>query len=187
MSEKKKGDIGVSEAYEIMDADPIHEIEDEVGLYAPVSTSTPEHEAMRILYLHSLGYSQSQIAMHYKMSAKRVRELMKSEEFRLLAQEYTKNTTMMAKLSLSMVTEKAMSTLIGLLDSKSEKVRLATAKDILDRAGLVTKQTVQFTENTGLGAMDDDHLLDVVSKSMQDILSRRDMENGNNKGTTGTP
>ena len=80
-----------------------------------------------------------------------------------------------------------MSTLIGLLDSKSEKVRLATAKDILDRAGLVTKQTVQFTENTGLGAMDDDHLLDVVSKSMQDILSRRDMENGNNKGTTGTP
>ena len=35
--------------------------------------------------------------------------------------------------------------------------------------------------------MDDDHLLDVVSKSMQDILSRRDIENGNNKGTTGTP
>ena len=35
--------------------------------------------------------------------------------------------------------------------------------------------------------MDDDHLLDVVSKSMQDILSRRDAENGNNKGTTGTP
>ena len=187
MSEKKKDNLGTSPAYEIMEADPVHDIEDERGLYAPHDADTPEHEAMRIMYLHSLGYSQSQIAMHYKMSAKRVREIMKSEEFRLLAQEYTKNTTMMAKLSLSMVTEKAMSTLVGLLDSKSEKVRLATAKDILDRAGLVTKQAVQFTENTGLGSMDDDHLLEVVSKSMQDILSRRDSENGNNKGTTGTP
>lgn len=167
--------------YEIIEAEPARDKAIEKSLYSLGTGSSEEVEAMRILYLSMLGYSRNQIAVHFKMSARRVQEIMKSEEFKIMAQEYSKNTLMVTRLSITMMAEKAMQTMVGLLDSKSEKIRLATAKDLLDRAGLVKKQSIEFTDTTGFDTMDDARLVDVVSRSMQEILQRKELTDNEGK------
>lgn len=161
--------------YEIIEAEPAREASLDHILYSLGGSDTQELEAMRILYLHTLGYSRNQIAMHYRMSAKRVQEIMRSEEFRIMAKDYTKNTLMLTKLSITMMSEKAMQTMVELLNSKNEKTRYTVAKDLLDRAGLVGKQLVEITDNTGYDSLDDDRLQEVVMKSMHDILGRKEI------------
>lgn len=167
--------------YEVIEAEPARDKSVENVLYSLGSGNSEEIEAMRVLYLSTLGYSRNQIAAHFKMSARRVQEIMRSEEFKIMAQEYSKNTLMLTKLSITMMSEKALQTMVKLLDSKSEKIRLATAKDLLDRAGLAKKQTIEFSDSSGFDDMDDAKLVDVVTRSMQDILGRKELPSNEDK------
>lgn len=160
--------------YELMEEEPIRNTLNH-SLYSLNIEGQNNIEVLRILYLHTLGYNKNQIAKHFKMSASRVAYIMQSDEFRMLAQDYTKNTLQMTKLAITMMSEKALQTMVKLLDSKNEKIQLSAAKDLLDRAGLVSKQVIEFSEGTGMEALSDANLVEVVTNSMQDILRRKEL------------
>jgi DNA-binding CsgD family transcriptional regulator len=128
-------------------------------------------DAVAVALLHVQGYTSVQIAKSLKVSTNVIQTLRKSTEYKNTLKLVTSEIINTARLFLSSSSMKAVRTLITCLDSPSEKIRLLAAKEVLDRVGLKSPDTMEIlTTSSTVSTMTDEQLLQIIKLGQQELI-----------------
>lgn len=108
-----------------------------------LSEFTPKQ--IRFLHLYLSGtYTHGEIANILNIHVNTCHNWLRIPKLREYIQKYQVEEQVVVKDKLNMLTNKAVSTMVDLMDSPMDGVRYQAAKDILDRAGHNTSQKMEI-------------------------------------------
>ena len=120
-------------------------------------------EYVRIALLTSQGFSTSEISDKTGVTTEQLAYIIKSTEYSAAVELLTRQVKYYAKAVLVTMVPKALGNLYSLLDSGNDKIKLAAAKEILNRLGIVDlgaliAATDRDNSRKDLSAMSDEQL-----------------------------
>lgn len=102
--------------------------------------------AQKIMHLWCTGqYTKKQIAQILNTTDQTVTKYLTDERVQGAITEYQKQETKLIEQTLKASRNKAMETMMELLDSGDDKIRFQASKDILDRGGFMATQKKEVT------------------------------------------
>lgn len=127
---------------------------------------------MKIVYYTVQGYNVETICKELNIEKDRLREIRMSDEFKLLRDYVTQEVVNIGRTFLMMSTVHAVKTILDLLDSDNDKVRLGAAKDVLDRVGLKSPDKIELmTKGDNLAGLDTEQLLNLIKMGQKEIYN----------------
>lgn len=98
--------------------------------------SSKEILKQRLAQLYCLGhYSDKDIASILMVSVSTIRKMLKDDKVMGLIEDYQKEEKALVDSRIKALRNKATETMLELLDSEDDSIRLQVSKDILDRSG----------------------------------------------------
>lgn len=106
------------------------------------------HNVMNLLYMEIQGLGISRIAVALGMREEAVLHIKKSQTYIAMRDGLLKEIVDASRRVLQTATTKAVKTLYECMDSHSEKIRFAAAKEVLSRVGISATTKVDITTHT---------------------------------------
>lgn len=125
---------------------------------------------IKLAYQHLSGMTMTQSAAYFRVTPARISVTKQSAGFKAVLGMMTKASVETGRAFIAGAVARATGTLIHLLDSDNDKVKLMAANSILDRAGLLPPdQMVLIEKSTGVHGMSEDELLTIVHNAIKDV------------------
>src|SRR3990167_8718498 len=141
----------------------------ETSVIEPPGAITLEPWHQEVARLLSIGFSLAQVAVQTGISIGELNSLVKTSEFRVLAQEVLqdiKDSTCELRLRLELASQQALDTIIDLMHvSRSDMVKRMCANDIIDRAGYGAVQKHEVNQTVII----DDKRADLIIQTSKEI------------------
>ena len=120
------------------------------------------------------GYSRKELCKLTGLTPTQFSELTSAQLYKEIMYGMTYEVVQRAKQQMATATMKATRRLVELLDAPDSRVRLAAAKDILDRTGLRSaEEFVIRTEEKQVSGMPVDEAVDALKYGIDEILRSR--------------
>lgn len=134
----------------------------EEGLAIP-----PDQNKLMLAEMLSVGKSTKEIAANLDRSEAWVRKWKKDPGVQGLVMQLHNEAVETAKSIIVSGTQKAASTLVDLMDTGPASIRLAAAKDILDRLGMKApdKKQIEATVNVTSGLSREERMARIIEKA----------------------
>lgn len=152
--------------------DIMHDYPQELGsnITTVKSVLTPEIVS-KIAYLTVQGYTNAAIAENLGVPIPIIQQARKTEEFKSMMHALTSEIISTARIFLTAASFKAVRTMVELLDSVNEKIKLSAAKEVLDRVGIKAPETIELvSKNDSINDMTEEQLVDMVKLGMAELL-----------------
>lgn len=141
---------------------------------------------LRAIYLYLAGgYTYKQIAALVGVTTTTIKNWLMQPDVQKIIGEIQKRELDLVKANINAMTNKALDTMMDLMDSPMDNVRYQASKDILDRAGLKAAQNIKVNKTvTNLEqqiadlaefTISDEDIIDI---DIDDVLS--EVKNGSN-------
>jgi hypothetical protein len=125
---------------------------------------------IKLAYQHLSGMTMTQSAAYFRVSTSRISHTKQSAGFKAVLGMMTKASVETGRAFIAGAVARATGTLIHLLDSDNDKIKLMAANSILDRAGLLPPdQMVLIEKSAGVHGMSEDELLTIVHNAIKDV------------------
>jgi DNA-binding CsgD family transcriptional regulator len=134
-------------------------------------TSWKDTKNIKIVIMSMQGFSAKEIGKELDMDAQSVRNVMASDEYTMFREYITQEVVNIGRTFLAMSTVKAVKTLLDLLDSDNDKVRLGASKDVLDRVGLKSPDKIELlSKSDNIREMSTEQLFDILKYGQSEIM-----------------
>jgi len=133
-------------------------------------TNFSEEHLVRLFTMRSYGMTVKEISEKLGFPLYVIDKVISSMEYRAVADTITQDITTVAKDSLALAVTKATSTLVGLLDSEDDRIKLKASTEILNRTGLDSVKRVQVQGKT-------EHIHSLPDEQLQYILKSAQIAN----------
>lgn len=129
---------------------------------------------VNLLYMDVQGHSLPRICMVLGLNKHDVQEIRSTDAYSTVRQALLQEIITTSKRVMEVSTLKAVKTLYECMDSASEKIKLAAAKEILDRVGLNATQKLELTTNeiSGMAKLTDAQLNEILKSTMPGVESK---------------
>lgn len=102
---------------------------------------------LRVIYLYLAGgYTYKQIASLVGVTTTTVKNWLMLPEVQTIVGEIQTRELALVKANINAMTNKALETMMDLMDSNMDNVRYQAARDLLDRAGLKAAQNIKVNK-----------------------------------------
>jgi len=134
---------------------------------------TKEANYVKIAYLYMKGFSIQEIADIMGISSRAVKEIRSKEEFKSVIRTISAEVISAGRMFLSASGIKAVKTMIDLLDSPNDKIRLNASKEILNRIGLKSPEQLEIiNKSNDIRNMSTEELTKLVEIGAKEIMPK---------------
>lgn len=127
-------------------------------------------DLVQLAYMYMQGATTAGMCKFFGVSRAGLHKATGSPSFKSIQSMIMGATIQTARVFMAGATIKATKTLLSLLDSDSDKIKLAAACQVLDRVGLKSPDQIEVLQNaTGMHAMSEKELMLIVKTAMKEL------------------
>lgn len=135
-----------------------------------VSQRVARIDLVQLAYMHMQGATTKAMADFFQVTQPAIAKARVSPAFKSVQAMISGATVQTARVFMAGATIKATKTLLSLLDSDSDKIKLAAACQVLDRVGLKSPDQIEVLQNaTGMHTMSEKELMLIVQTAMKEL------------------
>lgn len=137
----------------------------------PVKEEAKKVNMVQVLMYHVKGYASKDIAEILNVKLDTIKHIKRTDDFKMMVQSLISEVVSAGRMFLSTAGMRAVKTLIDLLQSPNDKVRLQASMEILNRIGLKSPDKLEIvTKGDAIRQMDEKELMNLVKLGMDEIL-----------------
>ena len=153
----------------VFDAGEVYNLQDTKGV-----VGTPVIPMSKVAFMAMQGMSTKDIAEELRVTPTQIRKLKQDEDYKEIVKTITGTVVNKSKELIQSASMKATLTLMSMMDSNSDKIRLTAAQDILNRVGVKEATTVNIVaKNDHTANMSEEELKDLIKLGTAEILGEK--------------
>lgn len=127
-------------------------------------------DLIKMAHLHIQGFSRIDIAKEFSVTVDNINYLRGTEKYRAILGLLNNEIVATARTFLTASSMKAVLTLITMLNSRDDRIKLKAATEIMDRIGLKTPEQIEIIQKGDkLAQMSETELLEFVKSGVKEI------------------